>query len=142
MQTIDLAKGCKLRRDDGSETYYSAGIQAVPDADAEHWWVKAHMTKRPPPKLGDYAHAQAVRAAADRKKADWEAADAQARAAEEAWEATRRANEAKAAEVQRVEQASKAPAQERGDGGAGVTDAAPPDDGGGSQPRRRAVKPK
>ena len=45
MPSINVLKGFKLTRDDGSVQEFYPGKQDVSDADAKHWYVQAHLDK-------------------------------------------------------------------------------------------------
>ena len=43
MATINVVKPFTLTRDDGSQQAFGLGKQDASDADAKHWYVKAHL---------------------------------------------------------------------------------------------------
>lgn len=87
LKTVDLVKGIDLTRDDGEKVFYPMGMNAMPASDADHWWVQAHVKPAPPPILGDEMFAITLRKAANIKLAEFNAVDAQATEAEEAFAA-------------------------------------------------------
>lgn len=119
LKTVMLSRGVELTRDDGEKVFYPAGLNAMPEADANHWYIATHVTADPEPVLGDRLFADGLRAAADKSRAAWGLIDAQALQAEEAWLQT---------------QAAAASADVAADGeGAGEADAV------GGPPRRRTA---
>lgn len=87
LKTIRVAKAFEVTLDDGRKVFVPVGVQAVEAAVADHWYTKPHLEQQPAPALGDFEYAQALRAAADARRAEAEAAEAQAVEAEEAFAA-------------------------------------------------------
>lgn len=130
MVTRELTKAVTHTRDDGTVIVYPAGFQAMPEADAEHWYIAAHTKQAPAPALGDRQFAVSLREAADAKYAEYINLAEQAEEAERAYADAQRAARERAGLIAGVSMAQPAaePATAGQDG-----DPANPDGDAGEQ---------
>jgi hypothetical protein len=71
MVKVQLLKSFTLTRDDGTTHFYRAGVQDMPQLDADHWYTKHHAKDAPPamypPGTPEYGQEQLRRAAEEER---------------------------------------------------------------------------